>query len=499
VGKEVLRKHDEGRDAAVTEKFDQLAKIVGADNVRDDPGILELYSKDTSFAEPLKPWFAVRPGNAEQVQSLVKWAIATKTPLVPVSSGGPHGYGDTVPSVAEAVIVDLSRLKAIKKVDRRNRIAVIEPGVTYEEFAPALAKENLRIPHPLRPRANKSVVASLLERQPTIIPRLNFSLLEPLRTCGVVWGTGEIAFTGDAGSGPLSLEEQWSRGLSQITPLGPSSTDLMRLVTGAQGTMGIVVWASVKLELVPTVRKFFLVPCKELGGLVDFVYKLTKVRLGDEVFVLNRTRLAELVEPRPQQRGILRTALPEWSLLIGLAGAALFPDERLKVQEKELRAQAQEFSLTLCDGYPGVSRNDLAQIVDGWSQAVEDAHQDIFFLTTLDKVADFVETVHSVALEYDYAPTNVGIYVQPQHQGVAHHVEFRLPYDTEDALQTAKVKDIHRAVSEALVEQGAYFSRPYGCWSALVYQRDHTSTEILRTVKRILDPENILNPGKLCF
>jgi len=480
-------------------KIQQLAEIVGADNVRADPETLKSFSTDTSFSEPLKPWFVVQPANATEVQALVKWAMATKTPLIPVSSGGPHGYGDTVPSVTEAVIVDLSRLKAIIKIDRRNRIAVIEAGVTYAQLAPALAKEGLQLPHPLRPRANKSVVASLLERQPTLIPRLNFSLPEPLRTCGVVWGTGEIAYTGDAGTGPLSLDEQWSRGLSQITPLGPSATDLMRLVTGAQGTMGIVVWASVKLELLPAVRKFFLAPAAEPGALVDFVYKLTKVRLGDEVMLLNRSRLAELVEQRPQQRAMLRAALPEWSVLIGLAGAALLPQERIEVQEKELRALVQEFSLRLCDGYPGVARGDLVKIADGWAESQQGAHQDIFFLTTLDKVPGFVATVQSVALKHDYRPTDIGIYVQPQHQGVAHHVEFCLPYDPEDALAVAKVKNVYLAVSEALVEQGAYFSRPYGYWSELVYRRDQTSTNILRTVKRILDPENILNPGKLCF
>jgi FAD/FMN-containing dehydrogenase len=479
--------------------MDQLAEIVGAGNVRHDPETLGRFSKDTSFSAPLRPWFVVRPADSAQIQSLVKWAIATKTPLVPVSSGGPHGYGDTVPSVAEAVMVDLSCMNAIKKIDRRNRIAVIEPGVTYEQLVPALAKEGLRIPRPLQARPNKSVVASLLERQPTTIPRLNFSLPEPLRNCGVVWGTGEIAYTGEAGSGPLSLDEQWARGLSQVAPTGPSSTDLMRLVTGAQGTMGIVIWASVKLELMPAVRKFFLVPGAKLSGLIDFVYKLTKVRLGDEVFLLNNMRLAELVERRTTYRTALRAALPEWSLFIGLAGAALFPEARLEVQEKELRALAKAFSLELCDGYPGVSPGDVMRIADDFANPADIAHQDIFFLTTLDKVPGFAATVCAVCRKHGYAPRDIAAYIQPQHQGVAHHVEFRLSYDPEDSVQAAKVKAVYYEASEALAAQGAYFSRPYGYWSELVYGRDHTSTEILRTVKGILDPANILNPGKLCF
>ena len=483
----------------------QLAAIVGEDNVLDDPKILEQFSHDESLREPLRPWFVVRPAAETEVQALVKWANATSTPLVPVSSGAPHFYGDTVPTAAEAIIVDLSRMKAIRRIDRRNRIAVIEPGVTYSELAPALAKEGLRIPRPLAPRANKSVVASLLERQPTTIPRLNFSLPEPLRNCGVVWGSGELAHTGEAGNGPLSLEDQWQKGLAQVDSKGPLATDLVRLVTGAQGSMGIVVWASIKLELIPTVRSYFFVPHSELGGLVDLIYKLTKVRLGDELLLLNRAKLAALVESQPAAAAKLRDALPEWVALVGLAGTALFPDERLKVQEKEFRALIQEFRLTLRGGFAGVSRADVVRLIEGdyGDQppvlAAKGASQDIFFLTTLDKASGLIETVRSVAARFDYPWPDVGIYVQPQHQGVSHHVEFNFPYDPNDAKEVAKARDIYLAASDKLIEQGAYFSRPYGYWSDLVYQRDASSTEILRTVKQIVDPANIMNPGKLCF
>jgi FAD/FMN-containing dehydrogenase len=489
----------------VDTKKRQLAAIVGENNVLDDRQTLEEFSKDESFSEPLLPWFVARPGKESEVQALVKWANATGTPLVPVSSGAPHFYGDTVPTATEAVIVDLSRMKAIKRIDRRNRIAVIEPGVTFSELAPALAKEGLRIPRPLLPRANKSVVASLLERQPTTIPRLNFSLPEPLRTCGVVWGSGELAFTGEAGLGPPSLEDQWRTGLAQVDPRGPIATDLMRLVTGAQGSMGIVVWASIKLELVPSVRSYFFVPHDDISGLIDLVYKLTKIRLGDETMLLNRAKLAALLEPQPAACAKLREALPEWVALVGLAGTALFPEERLKVQEKEFRSAVQQFGLTLCSGFPGVGRADVARLVDGdagerpRTVAQKGATQDIFFLTTLDKAPRFIETVQSVAAEYDYPISDIGIYVQPQHQGVSHHVESNIPYDPNDASEVAKVKNIYLDASTALVDQGAYFSRPYGYWSELVYQRDATSTELLRTVKHILDPTNIMNPGKPCF
>ena len=200
-------------------KKESLSQIVGAENVLDDPAVLADYAEDESLAAPLMPWFVVRPGDAAEVQKLVLWANETATPLVAVSSGPPHFHGDTVPGVPEAVIVDLGRMKAIKRIDRRNRIAVIEPGVTYSELDVALAERGLRIARPLSPRPNKSIVASLLERQPTLIPRLNYSLPEPLRTCGVVWGTGEVAFTGEAGRPGVARRAMAARS-AQVRPQG---------------------------------------------------------------------------------------------------------------------------------------------------------------------------------------------------------------------------------------------------------------------------------------
>jgi FAD/FMN-containing dehydrogenase len=54
-------------------------------------------------------------------------------------------------------------------------------------------------------------------------------------------------------------------------------------------------------------------------------------------------------------------------------------------------------------------------------------------------------------------------------------------------------------VSKTLFQMGAYFSRPYGPWSDIVYGRYETFVKYARELKRIFDPNLILNPGKLCF
>jgi len=489
----------------VDTKKSALIKIVGADHVLDDPEILESFASDQSYAPRRMPWFVVRPANADQVQKLVQWANETETPLVPVSSGPPHFHGDTVPSAPEGVIVDLSRMNEIKRIDRRNRMVVIEPGVTYGDIEPALAKEGLRISRPLLPRANKSVVASLLERQPTLIPRFNYSLPEPLRTCGVVWGSGEVAFTGEAGNGPMDLEMQWKRGVAQIDPKGPNATDLMRLLTGAQGTMGIVIWASIKCELLASTHKYVFVPGEKLEDVVDFCYRLERIRLGDEVMIVNAAQFATMLGQQAPEIKKLQKELPAWTVIIGLAGAALLPEERLRVQELDVRRLAQQCGVQLLAGIGNVAPAQVASAVEGSSEEpyfkfrYKGASQDIFFLTTLDKTAQFTKTAFSIAESLQYPTSDIGVYIQPQHHGVSQHTEFNLPFDPSDDGEVARVKRIYTEASQRLICEGAYFSRPYGSWAEMVYQRDATATRILRTVKQIVDPKQVLNPGKLCF
>jgi hypothetical protein len=321
----VRRGNSERRSVDVDGMKQDLIGIVGDAYVLDDPMITEAYAKDESFVLSIKPKLVVRPGSEAEVQALVEWANKTATPLIPVSSGAPHFYGDTVPSVPGAVMVDLSRMTKILRVDRRNRMVVIEPGVTYAQLQAELAKEGMRVTPPLYPRANKSVIGSLLERQPTLITRYNYSLPEPLRNCGVIWGSGQRFFTGDAGWGPPDLEAQWASGGRQVDPKGPAQTDFYRLLTGAQGSYGIVTWASVKCELLADPKKLLFVTAPKLDDLVDLTYRIVRIRVADEIFLVNGAYLATLVGKDAADVAALRDALPAWTLVMGVGGRALLP------------------------------------------------------------------------------------------------------------------------------------------------------------------------------
>jgi FAD/FMN-containing dehydrogenase len=62
-----------------------------------------------------------------------------------------------------------------------------------------------------------------------------------------------------------------------------------------------------------------------------------------------------------------------------------------------------------------------------------------------------------------------------------------------------RVQELFRDASHRLFRQGAYFSRPYGIWADMVYNADAQTTIVTRKIKGIFDPNNVMNPGKLCF
>jgi hypothetical protein len=483
----------------------KLAEILGPENVLDAPDILDAYSRDESFVSPVRPRFVVRPDNTEKVQKLVRWARRSHVPLVPVSSGPPHFNGDTVPGSSEAVIVDLSRMDRILRIDRKNRMTLVEPGVSFSRLQPSLANQGLRISTPLLPRGNKSVIASLLERQPTLVPKYNWSLPEPLRCLEIVWGTGDILWTGEAGSQPHSLEKQWQAGQAQINAMGPQETDWHRLVSGAQGSLGIVTWASIRCEILPSVHHLLLIPAGKLSDLIDCAYQLIRVRVGDEVLILNSASLAYILGKGTDEIKLLREKLPPWMILIGIAGRDILPEEKVRVGEEDIRDIAGRFGLSPVSDLPEVNdyhvMDTLLQVSGDpyWKLVYRGGCQSILFLTTLDKTPGFVNSISTLAGSVNYPAADIGVYIQPQHQGAAYHCEFMLPYGPSSRTAVSVTRNLFAQSSKELSELGAFFSRPYGSWSDLVYSRDITAGDMLKKIKNIFDPDHILNPGKLCF
>ena len=120
--------------------------------------------------------------------------------------------------------------------------------------------------------------------------------------------------------------------------------------------------------------------------------------------------------------------------------------------------------------------------------------QDIFFISNSDRIPEFISIMES------HDSLDLGIYIQALNQGTSYHCEFDIFYDPNDEETSKKIKEKYLDLSTKLMDAGAFFNRPYGLWAKEVFERHSASTQTaLKKVKSIFDPNNVLNPGVLCF
>jgi len=486
----------------------KLIKIVGAQNVSNTDSDLSAYfgrySDNFLVKDPIKPKFIVKAKDKEQIQQILKFANETNFSVIPISSKTTDANGADAPHTENVLILDLSEMNEVLIVDTKNRMCMIEPGVTFEQLLP-MAKENgLRLLMPLLPSCGKSVVTAALEREPIILPRYHWDASDPLLCTEVVFGTGDLFRTG-AAAGPGTIEEQRASGQAQKNPMGPTQFDPFRIIQGAQGSIGVVTWISLKCELLPDTRKILYIQSEYLEELIEFQYTLLKRRFGDELFILNNLNLASLLHTSHSAIEKLRKNLPTWILIIGLAGRGAFGTDKITFLKDELGDIAKAQGVQLLTELKNVSSEELSKTFESctenpWRQRYLGECQDIFFITTPDKTSSFIDEVKRMAVSKQIPMENIGVYIQPLVQGCNCHCEFNIYYDPSDNNAKQSVKTFFEELSISLMEKGAFFSRPYGLWADEMYKR--VSPEIVKTlqkVKSIFDPNNILNRGALCF
>jgi hypothetical protein len=273
--------------------------------------------------------------------------------------------------------------------------------------------------------------------------------------------------------------------------------------------MGLVTWASTKTEVLPSLQKTYFIPFENHEGLAAPMDILLKKRIVDECLVLNDFNLATiLAEDWPADFWDIYKSLPPWTLITCIAGYLRRAEERISIQEKHLANICTDLGLEPKSTLPGAGfpGDEVLMLLSNpweketyWKLRHKNACHDIFFLTTLNQVPRFIELMKRTVSKYRYPYDDVGVYIQPLVQGRGCHCEFSLPCDTSNAEEVTEVKKLFVDASETLMNKGAFFSRPYGLWADMVYGRDDEGVRALKRLKNIFDPNNILNPGKLCF
>jgi len=483
----------------------QLVAIVGTGHVTDASAVLSSYAGEQGLFARKRPRLVVYPQTSEEVHRVVKLANQQALALVPVSSGPPRIRGDTIPKVDNAVVVDLSRMNHLLRVDEKNKVVMVEPGFTFDALVAATEQHGLQPLMPLLPRSTKSVIASALDREPVTIPRYHWDSSDPLLCTEVVFGSGDLFRTG-AAAGPGSLEDQWASGQAQKNPLGPSQFDPFRIIQGSQGSLGIVTWATIKCEALPKIQKVFLVGADSPASFQDFMYGVLKRRMGDHLFILNRVNLASILQTRPEQIRKVRDTLPEWVLVLSISGHGSLPTDEIEYVEGDILDTARATSVQLGQKLGKVSGDEVLKVLGKcspepyWKLRLKGGCQEIFFLTTLDKAAGYVALFSQEAQRHGFSRDQVGVYIQPLVQGSSTHCEFDLYYDQEDAEERNRAQALYAKGSQRLLEAGAFFSRPHGAFTPAVYAKSSPGiVSAFRAVKAIFDPRHVMNPGTLCF
>jgi len=136
---------------------------------------------------------------------------------------------------------------------------------------------------------------------------------------------------------------------------------------------------------------------------------------------------------------------------------------------------------------------------DYWKNRFASSSQEIFFITTMDKAARYEDIAMGYAATYGLNIDEVGVYMQPLERGRGCHLQFSFPCELEDEAERENIGSLVVELSRQLIDEGAFFTRPYGPWADMVYRRSSSYTAMLKELKKIYDPNGILNPGKLCF
>jgi FAD/FMN-containing dehydrogenase len=433
---------------------------------------------------------------------VIKYANEKKIPVVPLSSGL-NFHGAAVPKKG-GILLNLSKMNRILDIDEDNWFVVIEPGVTFCKLQDELEKKGLRAMIPFGAHPNRSALTSWVERdQPLASASFEYGN-DLLMDTEIVLPDGELFKTG-----------LWSAGGKPGSHMGPVRSMLYRFWSAAQGTMGIITKACFKVEHLPAERKVYALQFESFKEVIEPLKAIQYSEIGLECFLLNHFNMASLFSlswqvPNtfPAQQASsnefesLRSRVPLWTLIICLNGALELGAEKIAYQEDALQKISSKMNLI---PYNVTDKEDflLKEMLRPWNIlkkfCFRGSVQDLSFKTPLKRVPEFQKIIAEIAEKYDYPIEDIGGYVLPVERCRAVHCEFDFHYNPDNTAEKDRINRLWLETSEKLIEAGAFFDRPYGAWAGMMYSRTGEYTNKLKELKKEFDPNNILNPGHLCF
>ncbi|MEJ7848059.1 MAG: FAD-linked oxidase C-terminal domain-containing protein [Pyrinomonadaceae bacterium] len=457
-------------NASNPEVIINLQEIVGTVNVIVDPEKIEPYGAD-AVKEKFPPEAVVFPESTEQIVAILKLA---NEHLFPVTArGGGVGYtGGAVP-VEGGIVIGTDRMKRIIEISADDLYAVCQPGLTTFELQQEVEKHGLIFPPDPASYKDSFIGGNIAEnaggmRTPKYGVTKHYVLgLE------VVTATGEVIRTGGK------------------TVKNVVGFDLTGLMCGSEGMLGIITEATLKLlptpEATSTVRANFHsmeAACKVLTkftpeGLLPMAMEVIDkfcVAAVEENFAFGLSKEAEAI------------------LLVAVDGSRDEVEKNAQTIERImaenggfdiLRAKNKEEEDKLWDVRRAISPSLMKY---GTLKINEDV------VVPRSKVPELVARIEQIGKKHNTFVANFG------HAGDGNiHVNFVVDRDNPEEIERAR-----KCVSETFqlsVELGGTISGEHGIGYVkaqyMDYAIDRPTLEIMKAIKKVFDPNGILNPGKM--
>ena len=465
--------------------LDELVSIVGKDNATAAKHIRYAYSYDLSFVKPKLPDYVVMATTVEQIQGIMKLANREKIPVTPYTAGSNIG-GLCIPERG-GILLDLKRMNKIIRIDEESHYAIIEPGVSHAKFATELYKYNLRWSWPVGPPSASTSSCAISHGIGGLSGRYGLNS-EEITSMEVVLPTGELVRVGSC----AVQEDAWH----SVLPM----PQLDGLFKGWLGTSGVITKIGLRVHPIPPVLKVFTVSSSNIEDMVSYIVNLGNYEICDDLTAVSWW-LAQVPIPYPYTPK--PDDAPEWfSFATTFSWTEKEKEAREEIWQTVLDEEQKKGTSIKYTEYPEEAlraRTQLpSQIVGSTKNYTKMAGGGISWpgtFTPVNKWAPVYNKWKEILIDHNLSPSVRVTNYRGVHYGM---LRAMIPFNKQSAEETENAR---HAIVECLkvdLDAGGIPYKPPVDFAVEINKRVHPGyLSLLKQVKKLLDPNDIMNPGKL--
>ncbi len=466
-----------------------LIDIVGQEHVSSDVSDLVAYERDDQFflIPPHRPDVVVRPSTKEEIQAILRLANKYRVPVVPLASGI-NRKGLCIPSKG-GIMLDLRRMNRILEINEEMMTATIEPAVSFGQLVNEVRKTGLRVITPWAP-STASVLANYMLRG-IYGPATRYGT-DHLISIEVVLPNGDLLQTGSLNT-PTTNPKPYCNIVN-----GP---DLCKLFQANPGTFGVLTKGTIRLYPMPEVMKPFMVAYPNYESMVKPAIELTIKDVVEACWTMTFTPSSLRTLTKGSHLESVSVQLAEamgsedfLTMWLYVAGER----ERAEKDEEIMRKIVAESGGTILP-LPPESEEEMIKdeiwertSVRGWKKG---NLYGCSFYGVMKLAPTYYRVCRKLSFKYGFDEFHYeAVPVAPFHGQLSYNDPCIL-WDAGDPEQVRKMKKLHREIMKALLRTGIYgWFRPFpGVVDASELGK---YGELWIAVKKLIDPNNIMNPGK---